>query len=165
MTLAMPKKVKNVFETELWKLSELSESEQTLIERAKLALDRAYAPYSNFLVGCAVQLADDTIVIGNNQENAAYPSGLCAERVALFHVGSNYNGIPITQIAIAAKGKNMESYAEAGPCGSCRQVMMEYQNKQDTSIELLLLQENEEVLKIKVRDLLPLAFDGSVLDK
>lgn len=159
----MSRIIKNEFITEILSLEELKESELVLVETAKKTLNNAYAPYSNFFVGAAVLLEDGQIITGSNQENAAYPSGLCAERVALFHVGANYPGLEILQIAIAAKPKDTEDYVEAGPCGSCRQVMLECRNRQNHPIDVLMVRPNNEVIKTTVKDLLPLAFDKGSL--
>lgn len=155
----MAKKIKKEYTLEEWKESELPVHDKQLVDRAKSALEDAYAPYSGFRVGAAIALSDGHIVTGNNQENAAYPSGLCAERVAVFHVGSNYPDAEITSIAIAAKPIDTVEFVEAGPCGSCRQVLIEYQNKQETPIYMLLVQSGGNVLKVAVNDLLPLRFD------
>lgn len=155
----MSRKIKKEFVAEILSFDELDSSSAELVGWAKKALENAYAPYSNFFVGAAVLLDDGQIISGSNQENAAYPAGLCAERVALFHVGANYPGLKILQIAIAAKPKGADHYVEAGPCGSCRQVMVEYHNRQNQPIEILMVRPNNEVLKTTVKDLLPLAFD------
>ena len=126
--------------------NELDISEQELIEKAKNAYSNAYAPYSGFLVGASVLLENGEIINGSNQENAAYPSGLCAERVALFYAGAKYPEVPIKTIAISAKSKTFEIDDVVSPCGACRQVMAEYQQKQGQDIRLLLHSPNDEVL-------------------
>jgi cytidine deaminase len=158
----MAKQVKKEFIAEQYALSELTEKEQQLVQAAKAATKNAYAPYSNFHVGAAALLDDGQIVIGNNQENAAYPSGLCAERVAIFHVGANYPEKKVLQMAIVAKPADKD-FIEAYPCGGCRQVLLEYQNKQKTPIELLMVQPNDQILKVNADQLLPFGFDGSAL--
>ena len=148
------------------KLNELSKIEQELIEKAKDAFSTAYAPYSGFLVGASVLLENEKIISGNNQENVAYPSGLCAERVALFYAGAKYPEVGIKTIAISAKSKTFEIKDVVSPCGSCRQVMAEYQQKQDKYIRILLHSPNDDVLIAdSVEDLLPFMFNSEKLRK
>lgn len=131
-------------EYDLLDWDELDENEKELITCAKQATTTAYAPYSNFKVGCAVRLANNEIIIGSNQENVAYPSGLCAERVALFTAGT--------------KKEKVESIAiTTFPCGACRQVMMEFQQNTKKEISVLILS-NEKIIRTCVRVLLPLDF-------
>lgn len=145
-------------------LENLPEGDQQLMKEAVKARGDAYAPYSNFQVGAAVLLENGSIVIGNNQENASYPSGLCAERVAVFHAGAKYPGVTIKTIAITATSKNYVVDTPAAPCGNCRQSIAEYEQKQDSPITLLLMGETGEVLKCdSIADILPLAFDNSFL--
>ena len=107
-------------------MDELSDAERHLVELAIEATSRSYAPYSHFNVGAAVLLANGQEIIGCNQENAAYPSGLCAERTALFAAGAQYPNVPVKMLAIAARGTDGElQYEPVGPCGSCRQVIIE----------------------------------------
>lgn len=145
------------------KASELSEQEQQLIKAAHLALDSAYAPYSRFHVGAALLLEDDTIITGSNQENAAYPSGLCAERVAFFSAGSQHPGKRILAAAITT------SYPldhPVSPCGACRQVMAEYELKQSSPIRILLCAHDGSIMTgSSAKDLLPLYFSGEWLRK
>lgn len=161
----MGKQIKKEFIAKQFLLDELSIVEKQLVQKAKEATQNAYAPYSNFHVGAATLLEDNSIVIGSNQENAAYPSGLCAERVAIFHIGATYPNKKILKMAIVAKPIDTENFIEAYPCGACRQVLLEYENKQKTSIELLILKPNDEILKVEVSQLLPFGFDGLVLPK
>lgn len=139
-------------------LEELTQEERQLIEAAREIAGKAYAPYSRFQVGAALLLENGEVVSGSNQENAAYPSGLCAERVALFWAGTHYPDIPIKAMAIAAL-KNGEPAANiAAPCGACRQVISESTHRNKTPFPLLLAGKNE-VLKIaNANDLLPLSF-------
>ncbi|MEN9969167.1 MAG: hypothetical protein RIR94_1363 [Bacteroidota bacterium] len=137
----------------------LSDSDQALLGAANAALLRAYAPYSNFQVGASVLLESGRIIEGNNQENIAYPSGLCAERVALFYAGANYPQDPIVKICIVAKGDLMPNGALLSPCGSCRQVMLESEARQQSPIEVLLVQRSGEILVLEtVQNLLPFGF-------
>jgi len=148
------------------KLEELIQSEQDLIANTQHAFSNAYAPYSGFLVGASVLLENGEIINGSNQENAAYPSGLCAERVALFYAGAKYPEVAIKTIAISAKSKTFEIDDVVSPCGACRQVMAEYQQKQGQDIRLLLHSPNDEVLIANsVTDLLPFMFNSEKLRK
>ncbi|PRX53636.1 cytidine deaminase [Flagellimonas meridianipacifica] len=145
-------------------IEELPSSERRLLERAISARKNAYAPYSNFQVGAAVLMENGEVVIGNNQENASYPSGLCAERVAVFQAGALYPGVAILAIAISAASKNYILDLPAGPCGNCRQSIMEYEIKQRSPISLLLQGQEGPVFKCtSIKDILPLAFGNSFL--
>lgn len=135
-----------------------------LMHAAIAARANAYAPYSNFCVGAAVLLANGEVVIGNNQENASYPSGLCAERVAIFQAGAKYPGVVIEALAITATSNKYRVNEPAAPCGNCRQAMIEYEQKQKQPISLILMGETGEVLLFKsLADMLPLAFNSSFL--
>jgi cytidine deaminase len=130
-----------------------------LIQEAQQAIQGAYAPYSKFKVGCALELEDETIIHGSNQENVAYPSGLCAERTALFHYGANHADQKIKRLAIAAEGSFLPKGNVLSPCGSCRQVMSEYTQKQQSSFEILLFNNDGSVLIFdSIKDLLPFSF-------
>ena len=146
-------------------VNDLNISDQKLIEKAKEAATNAYAPYSNFFVGAALELENGEILVGNNQENAAYPSGLCAERVLLFNTGANYPKQEIRTLAVLAL-KN-EKVVAATPCGACRQVMVEYEQKQDYPIRIIMYKgENEIIVSANAKSLLPFAFDvQSLLNK
>lgn len=143
-------------------LHELMPRERTLCEAALAAASNAYAPYSQFKVGAAVLLANGQVVTGNNQENAAYPSGLCAERVALFYAMSRYPGTPIEMLAVTAvyEGKQVERIT---PCGSCRQVMTEAEKRYKQPIKLLLCGRDEIIRLDSAEALLPLSFGDSNL--
>lgn len=143
---------------------ELQHSDKIVMEAAIKARKRAYAPYSNFFVGASVLLENGEIVEGNNQENASYPSGLCAERVAVFYAGANFPGVKIKTIAISAASFHREVNKPAAPCGNCRQAISEYEFKQKTPIRILLMGETGEVLECNsLADLLPLGFNSSYL--
>jgi len=145
-------------------LEELSKQDANLMQKAILARKDAYAPYSGFKVGAALLLANNEVVIGSNQENASYPAGLCAERVAIFSAGANFPGISVVSIAITAKSSNHLVDKPVAPCGSCRQVIAEYEFKQKKPIELLLMGESGEVIKCSsLADILPLGFNSSYL--
>ena len=145
-------------------VSELSASIQNLMNKAHEARENAYAPYSLFKVGAAVQLDSKEIVIGNNQENAAFPSGLCAERVAVFQAGAKFPNAKIESIAISARSLKHKVTTPIAPCGSCRQSLAEYEVKQETPINVYFMGESGKVVKSNsVKDLLPLIFDKSYL--
>lgn len=137
---------------------ELTEEDKNLIAKSKEALKGAYAPYSNFCVGAAVACSGD-IVIGSNQENEAYPSGMCAERVALYSASSQYPMQTISSIAISAYNKNSEEDAVAFPCGACRQVLLEYEKRQNLPIRILVSAKNEVYIIESAKSLLPLSFN------
>jgi cytidine deaminase len=140
-------------------LNALSLNDQQLVFVAKSAMQQAYAPYSNFKVGVALSLSDGTIIKGNNQENIAYPSGLCAERVALFYAGANYPEMNIMTMVIVAKGDLLKQEEGISPCGACRQVMLESERRQLNTIRILLIGQKGEVLLFHAAsDLLPMAF-------
>ncbi|QLG45977.1 cytidine deaminase [Costertonia aggregata] len=150
----------SVFES----LKELSTESRELMKVAVKARHNAYAPYSNFQVGAAVLLENGKIVIGNNQENASYPSGLCAERVAIFQAGALYPSVNIKAIAITATSKHHVVENPAAPCGNCRQSIAEYEQKQNEPISIFLMGEKGEIVKCdSIADILPLAFDNSFL--
>ncbi|MDL5513747.1 cytidine deaminase [Arenibacter sp. M-2] len=145
-------------------VDELEKEDQILMIEAVKARNNAYSPYSKFNVGAAVLLDNDEIVIGNNQENASYPSGLCAERVAIFYASAKFPGIGIKAIAISATSKNFVVDKPAAPCGNCRQSISEYEIKQLRPISIIMSGETGEILKCKsVSDILPLAFSSAFL--
>jgi len=140
-----------------WK--ELPVADQILVDRAYEAMESAYAPYSNFRVGTAVRLDNDAIITGSNQENSAYPSGLCAERVALFHVGANYPKQAVQTMCIVAKGDLIPVKKMLSPCGACRQVMLETEVRQNLKYRIILVSQNGVAIVFNsAEDLLPLAF-------
>ena len=136
----------------------LSLAELRLRDAAIAAAKSAYAPYSNFFVGAAILLNDDTIVIGNNQENGAYPSGLCAERVAIFSAHSRYPKKKIVQMAIVALVDNHITINPITPCGGCRQVLLESANRQQKPFKLLLIGREETIRIEDASSLMPLPF-------
>lgn len=144
--------------------SELSQQEKKLLENAVTARINAYAPYSHFKVGAAVLLENREIVIGNNQENASYPSGLCAERVAVFHAGARFPNVRIIAIAISVASERYVVDNPAGPCGNCRQSIAEYEQKQKSPIAILMRGERGKIYRCNsIEELLPLAFNNSFL--
>jgi len=143
---------------------ELTGEEQSLIEEAKKSSGNAYAPYSKFMVGAAVQLANGKIITGNNQENASYPLGLCAERVALFAAGANYPGVPIVAIAVAAKAEAFEINEPVAPCGACRQAIAEYEHRYSKPVKILLFGEKGKItVSNGIGNLLPMQFNADNL--
>ncbi len=145
-------------------LEELPASIQILMKQAVKARSQAYAPYSKFLVGAAILLDDNTIILGNNQENAAYPSGLCAERVAIFSAAANFPNSHFKALAITATALDKELSEPVAPCGACRQAIAEYEFKQETSIPIYFMGKVGKIIKANsIKDLLPLAFDKSFL--
>ncbi|WKL47241.1 cytidine deaminase [Flavobacterium pectinovorum] len=145
-------------------IKELPNEVQDLMEQAIEIRKKAYAPYSKFRVGVALLLDNGKIVLGSNQENAAYPSGLCAERVAIFHAGSVYPEAKILKMAITAASDTNQTKAPIPPCGSCRQSIAEYEIKQETPIEIYFMGEIGEVYKsTSLKNLLPFMFDKKFL--
>lgn len=140
-------------------MEELTDAEKHLIELAIEATGRSYAPYSHFCVGAAVRLANGVEILGCNQENAAYPSGLCAERTALFAAGAQYPDEPVEMLAIAARGTDGELTDEpTGPCGSCRQVIIESETRSHGRIKILLYGRRCVYVINGIGQLMPLSF-------
>lgn len=145
-------------------LDELPDEDQSLMLQAIEIREKAYAPYSKFKVGAALLLENNIVVLGNNQENAAYPSGLCAERVAIYHAGANHPNKKILKIAISAKSINKTVDTPIAPCGSCRQAIAEYESKQKHPIAIYFMGETGKVVKTdSLNNLLPFSFDKSYL--
>lgn len=139
-------------------LEELEPKDRELCEAAEKALTGSYAPYSKFNVGAAVRLADGSIVTGANQENAAYPSGLCAERTAMFSAHANHPDTPMTAIAITAAQNGKLNEDITAPCGACRQVMAEYQKVSGRKWTILLYGKKKIIKFSQVDDILPFIF-------
>lgn len=138
---------------------ELSPTEQQVLQLAQQATNNAYAPYSNYMVGAALRLSDGSLHQGTNQENAAYPSGLCAERTLLFGVGSNHPDKIIELMAVTVRRRHETHFLPACSCGACRQVMAEYQSRQNTPIKLLMQGEDGKIIRLaSVESLLPFMF-------
>jgi cytidine deaminase len=162
----MPQKILLSITANLYKkTAQIPANFEMLMKRARVACDNAYAPYSEFFVGAALLLDNGEIVIGTNQENAAYPSGLCAERTAIYWTGANYKGVKINMIAVSARHGNAQQFLGVSPCGSCRQALLEYENIQQTPIKVLLEHEEGILVFDQVADLLPLQFSKSNLEK
>ena len=133
-----------------------------MAEAARRATAQAYAPYSRFQVGAAVLLADGTVVTGSNQENAAYPSGLCAERVALFQANHRFPELPVKALAIAAVSEG-RPVSTISPCGACRQVLLETEQRYGRHIRILLCGVDEITVVESAEALLPLCFGAESL--
>ena len=136
-----------------------------LIKKAKEACTTSYSPYSEFSVGAAVLLDNGTVVQGANQENAAYPSGLCAERVAVFYANSAFPENKIIAVAISAKSNNEFTNDPIPPCGACRQVLLESENRNGQNIKLILSGKKKSVMIESVSNLLPISFNQDFLKK
>ena len=150
----------SVYENE----NELSVEVRQLMAQAVAIREMAYAPYSHFKVGAALLLENGMVVTGNNQENAAYPSGMCAERVAIWAAGAQYPEQKILKMAITARSENHLLKEPIPPCGACRQAIAEYEIKQDKYIEIYFMGEVGKIYKSdSLHDLLPLIFDSSNL--
>jgi len=145
-------------------LDELPHDVQQLMQQTFEARDRAYAPYSKFHVGAAILLENGKVITGNNQENASYPSGLCAERTAIYYAGANYPGTGIKIMAISAKALGKSMTQPVPPCGACRQAIAEYEVKQRQPITLYFMGDSGEVFKSdSLENLLPLLFTQDYL--
>ena len=145
-------------------ISELPDDIQQLMQSAIEARDNAYAPYSKFNVGAALLLENGEVIIGSNQENASYPSGLCAERTAVYYAGAKYPKSKILKMAISASSQNQVTDKPIPPCGACRQAIAEYEIKQDSPIEIFFVGAKGKVIQSEsLANLLPLLFENSVL--
>jgi cytidine deaminase len=144
---------------EVNQLDTLDDKDIKLIEKAKEASKTAYAPYSKFHVGAAVLLNNGEIILGSNQENAAYPSGICAERTALYYAGSQYPEVAVKSIAITAYTKEDFVRLPISPCGSCRQVIIEAQQRHDNKIKIIMYGKEMTRIVENAYDLLPFPFD------
>lgn len=145
-------------------LEELPQEISFLMQKAIDARKHAYAPYSKFSVGAAILLDNNEIITGSNQENASYPSGLCAERTAIYYAGAQYPDVKIIRLAITAGSKTKLTMEPIPPCGGCRQAISEYEVKQDAPIEIYFMGETGKVVKSdSLANLLPLVFDKSFL--
>lgn len=148
----------------VYQYDELGLADRMLVDAAKEASKRSYAPYSHFSVGAAVRLDDGAIVTGSNQENAAYPSGLCAERTTIFYANAQYPDRAITTLAIAARTEKGFVDKPIPPCGACRQVILETENRYKQPMRILLFGK-ECIYEVRsVGDLLPLSFEASAME-
>lgn len=151
----------DIFEYDTY--SELDIETQKLLEKAKEITKNSYAPYSNFHVGAALILENGEIITGSNQENAAYPSGLCAERVALFWANSQYPNVPVKAIAIIAEKNKKFIEKPVAPCGACRQVLLETELRFNRPIKIILAGKNKVNIIENAQSLLPINFDRKAL--
>ncbi len=140
-------------------MDELTATEQSLVNMAIEATERSYAPYSNFHVGAALLLKNGETFVGCNQENAAFPAGICAERAAIFAAGAKYPDQPVMMLAITARGRNGELIDEpASPCGTCRQVIIETETRFRQPVRILLYGRNRTYVMDGIKQLMPLSF-------
>ncbi len=145
-------------------VDELPLKEQELVKNAKEAALRSYSPYSKFSVGAAILLENDEIIQGNNQENSAYPSGLCAERVAMFYANSKFPNAAVKAIVVTARTNGEFSDKPIPPCGSCRQVLLETEDRFNQPIKLILYGEKKIRIVETIKEMLPLYFEKEMLD-
>ena len=145
-------------------MDELPQEDRCLMEEAIKATQSSYAPYSQFKVGSALLMEDGTIITGSNQENAAYPSGMCAERVAIWKAGATFPNKKVKSIAITANSPHKIVDRPVGPCGACRQTLLEYEVNHQEPITLIFMGEVGNVVKTSsISEMLPFSFDGSYL--
>jgi len=144
-------------------LDELSETDRQLVLQAREAALKAYAPYSGFQVGAAVRLANEVVLSGNNQENAAYPTGLCAERTVLFYANANYPEVPVKTLAVTARNSTGLVHEPVKPCGGCRQALLEIEARFQQKIKVILDGEKAIWVLNGVESLLPFSFKPSAL--
>ncbi|HLP31898.1 MAG TPA: cytidine deaminase [Bacteroidia bacterium] len=162
----MRKSVRKEVTAEAMLPEELSKEQQQALTIAKALLPNAYAPYSHFKVAAVAILEDGTVISGTNQENAAYPSGLCAERVALFHAGSIYPHKKVTRLVVTALGQHNSPDGPVSPCGACLQVMSETEYRQGETFEIILSGATGDVLVTNgVSNFLPFRFTPEQLKK
>lgn len=140
-------------------INDLSDADRVLVEQARLATHRSYAPYSKFSVGAAIQLDNGEIITGANQENVAYPSGTCAERTACYYAHALYPDANFSAIAIAARGTDgNEVTLPIAPCGACRQALLEYETLAGKDVRVILTGSEKVIILPSVKSLLPFAF-------
>tara|TARA_Y100001968_G_C19235038_1_gene656465 strand:+ start:80 stop:577 length:498 start_codon:yes stop_codon:yes gene_type:complete len=142
-----------------------SDLEKKLFKKASEICRQAYAPYSNFFVGASLLLENNTFIVGNNQENSSFPCGICAERTALFMAKSNYPKIKVLKIAITSESVDFNSENPAAPCGLCRQVLLEYEVKQKTPIQIYIFNKQRVISFDAAKDLLPFYFTEERLQR
>lgn len=149
----------------VYPIEECTEIEKKLIEAAKDATKNAYAPYSHFKVGAAVLLEGGEIIPGNNQENAAYPSGLCAERTVVFYANATHPHKKVNAIAIAAYHNGQFTKDVITPCGACRQVLLEVENRYKNPMKILMYSADGVYVANSIKELLPLSFGDEMLQQ
>jgi cytidine deaminase len=143
---------------------DLANEDRLLLMHARKSVESAYAPYSQFNVGAAILLENGEIVIGNNQENAAYPSSLCAERVAIYYAGAKFPGIKIKALAVTVKAVNQVISEPVTPCGACRQAIAEYETRYEQKIKMIMAGETGKIfISESIESLLPLMFNKKFL--
>lgn len=146
--------------------SELCSDDTMLLSKARQSLRGSYAPYSRFHVGAAVKLANGEIITGSNQENAAYPSGLCAERVALFYANASFPDVAVEELAIVASSNGFDYNDIITPCGSCRQVIAEIEKRQNSPIKIIMGSQTGKVREVSgIDSLLPMLYYEDKLKK
>lgn len=147
-------------------IDDLDAGDKLLLEKAIEISDQAYAPYSGFMVGAALELENGEIILGTNQENVAYPSGTCAERTAFYYAGTHYPDVNIKRVAVTARSNDFDVDYPVSPCGSCRQSMFEYESKQESPIRVISMGETGAVrIAMSIGDLLPFTFNEKGLKK
>jgi len=147
-------------------LDELDRESKDLVLKAEESLQHAYAPYSKFSVGVALLLENGFIVTGTNQENAASPAGMCAERVALFAKASQYPGIRVKKLVVVARSENTQKLSPATCCGSCRQVMLEFEQRQNKTFEVIMQSQDHKWVKAaSAESLLPFSFTRTSMEQ
>ena len=156
------KEINLVTKIRVYSYNELSETDKNLVDLAKNATQRAYAPYSRFNVGAALLLENGAVITGSNQENVAFPSGTCAERTTCFYAHSSYPGVRFVKLAIAAFHNGAFTPHPVSPCGACRQVLAEYEKLGGEKLEIILYGDKEIYVLSEVADLLPLIFDEAL---
>lgn len=163
--MANKEKVQIVSSFDVYKSEQdLANEDRLLLMNARKSLAGAYAPYSHFNVGAAVLLENGEIICGNNQENAAYPSGLCAERVAIFYAGAKFPDVKIKAIAVTCKAENQVINDPVSPCGACRQAIAEYEVRHSQKIKMIMAGESGKVfIAESIDSLLPLMFNRKFL--
>lgn len=149
----------------IYDYEELSEADRELIDKAKETTQTSYAPFSKFCVGAAARLSDGRIVTGSNQENAAFPSSLCAERTALFYANARYPEKSVEELAIAAYAHGAFLKAPIPPCGACRQVILGVEERYGHPVRILLFGEEGTYVVDSVKALLPLQFTGETMNE
>ncbi len=155
----MEKKTLTIPYEEYASIEELDAKDRALLEAAIAAVGGSYAPYSHFNVGAAVRLADGTVVKGANQENAAYPSGLCAERTAMFAASANHPGVPFESLAVVCSREGTLMPNPGSPCGACRQVMAQYEREAGRPMRIILGSGGPILVFEGVESLMPLIFN------
>lgn len=149
----------------IYDYEELTDADRELIDKAKDATQTSYAPFSKFCVGAAARLSDGTIVTGSNQENAAFPSSLCAERTALFYANARYPEKSVEELAIAAYAHGTFLKSPIPPCGACRQVILGVEERYGRPIRILLFGEEGTYVADSIKALLPLQFTGETMNE